>query len=84
MMNEILLLIGCITFYILGRVSHHEHESLNTIKQKIKRLRSAVKPGPIDYLTPEQAAYYGSEEEAADKDRTRAAREAGLIEDDDL
>lgn len=47
-------------------------------------MRSAVKPGPIDYLTPEQEAYYGSEEEAADKDRVRAAREAGLIEDDDL
>jgi len=84
MMNEITLLIGCIAFYVLGRLSHREHESLSTIKQKIKRLKSAVKPGPIDYLTPEQAAYYGSEEEAADTDRVRAAREAGLIEDDDL
>lgn len=78
MMNEIILLIGCITFYIIGRLSHHERESISDIKRKLRQVRNPVKPGPINYPTPEQSAYYGSEEEAADKDRARAAREAGL------
>ncbi len=84
-----------LTLFVLGVIGfclgYYSRDILDRGSDVLKKMsgvpktpKNHIKTGPIDYVTPEQSAYYGSDEERADNDRNRAASAAGLKMDDDL
>lgn len=82
MLSEVLLLVGCLIFYALGRLHTKEGEVAGKVSKHLSSIKKKPIAGVIDYPTPIEQEYRGSEEEKADIDRDRAAREAGLIQND--
>lgn len=66
-MQELLIIITALIFYALGRFSGQE-----TIEKTVKQIKRKINPphtGVIDYPTPKQIEYEGSNEQKADQAR---------------
>ena len=69
------ILLTAIIFFFLGRYSLNEEKDTKKLQIIAKKLKRKQKSGPIDFPTPEQEKYVGSEEEKIDKDWQRAYEE---------
>ena len=72
---EILILITGLIFYALGRFSGREVETVKDLKKAVKKKLNPPHAGPIDYATPEQVEYDGSEQEKIDEVQGKLIRE---------
>jgi hypothetical protein len=76
-MTELLILLTAIIFFFIGRFSQAKVDQtvIESIKETIK---SRVKAGPIDYITPEEEEYLDSEDEKIDKEWKKSFKDAGV------
>lgn len=77
-MDNVLIIITALTFYGLGRYAGSESEFVNKVKKKAHRLMNTTKAGPIDYPTPEQVAFRGSEDEKIDEEAKKLLQDKGF------
>ncbi len=71
-------LITAIIFYIIGRYAGQESLVVNKVKKQINKLYNKPQAGPINYPTPEEVAFRGSEEEKIDEEAKRLLEENGF------
>ena len=74
-MDQLLIIITALIFYFLGRYTGRELEVTKKIVKEIKKKINPPHVGVIDYPTPQESEYHGSEEEKADQAREKLFKE---------
>lgn len=75
---EILILLTALLFYFVGYYAGRYHD-VTVDMYKARRKLFPKKGGVINYITPDQAAYRGSEQEKIDKQQEKLLKESGII-----
>jgi hypothetical protein len=71
-------ILVAIIFYFIGRYSNKDdRETLKEIKRKLKR--NKVKSGVIEFKSPQELEYIGSEQEKIDKEWEENMKKSGLL-----
>lgn len=77
-MNQIIILISCIVFYFIGYYSGRYNE-VKQLAKNAKRKLYPTKGTVINYITPEQEKYNGTEQEKIDAQQAKLINESGII-----
>lgn len=78
-MNALLVLVTAVLFYFIGRYSGREVEVVKEAIKTIQKRQNRVKAGVIDFPTPQDIAFSGSEEEKINEQAKEALRREGLL-----
>lgn len=76
---EILILFTALIFYFIGYYAGAYHDVYVDAKKVFRKRLSSKKGSLINYITPEEKEYRGSEREKIDKEQTKLIKEAGIV-----